>query len=498
MRRTIRILFPILIVIGIATYIIRQLFFPTPICYINERPTSYPFTETRKIARRNMSSLFQSTGTLGTEEVQRARLGVPYILYNLETELLAKASYQKEHFREQLQGGTYINFPVFVDGALRSTIGVSYSAGKWRANAAGGNSQNIVRLQQQLSAKGIDARVDLVEWVIQPMQPYLSFGMLDYQNQLWLIPIANYEEPVPALDMSGNRMYTLDEILPILAQQAQKTSSSAFQANCIYKQRPTDVASPLPAPTRTPDLSLYRPTSITLNDIQFMSRKLPRPASYNFDELASMARTKMPKEWQVQDGVVYYDDVDDPGQLMFGKPYIHYMIDMQHMAGPEYARQSFQDDLSGGGEVSFPILVDGEVINSISLFYVDGLWQASQGTLGSYYTQSVPFHELQKRLAARAISERVDSLSFGFSTSFGLIQYQGQTMLIPINDPGGLFPELDFKSDRMYSLAEIVPLLHERAQQLIAEAERQQREATPRPALPAYPVEPTASAYPGT
>ncbi len=228
-----------------------------------------------------------SSGSLVADEVHRARLGTPYIQYDVDTLRLAKPSYEQGNFKDLLVGGTNINFPIFVDNVPRSTISVGYSEGTWRPYAAGGNPERIIQVQQLLADQGITERLDILTLIVGPDISAIDFGMLEHQGRTWLIPLRDPEQRLAELDFSGRRMYAVDEVLPLLHDLASKVVDQLHMRECIYKQRPTAPSFPTPVPTNTTDaLLLSTPTIIPLSDLAFTSRKFPKPPYYAFDELA--------------------------------------------------------------------------------------------------------------------------------------------------------------------------------------------------------------------
>ena len=74
--------------------------------------------------------------------------------------------------------------------------------------------------------------------------------MVEYKEQLWLIPLSDYWKYFPTLDMSGTHMYTLDEVLPLVHEQAKiwLEESDRMNMDLMLTPRPTQRPSE-PRPT---------------------------------------------------------------------------------------------------------------------------------------------------------------------------------------------------------------------------------------------------------
>ncbi|GAB4121661.1 MAG: hypothetical protein Fur005_34830 [Roseiflexaceae bacterium] len=157
-------------------------------------------------------------------------------------------------------------------------------------------------------------------------------------------------------------------------------------------------------------------------------------------------------------------------------------------ADPAYQRASFQDLLDGGANIEFPILVDGEPRSNISVGYREKQWLVVG--YGGYWPGFIV--SLQEHLAAAGIHDRVDLVVFGVSwATFGMIEHDGQTMVIPLHDAYGMFSTLDFQSNRMYRLDEILTVIHEQAKIVADQSKKQDRRM--REELTRMPPQPTMS-----
>ena len=242
-------------------------------------------------------------------------------------------------------------------------------------------------------------------------------------------------------------------------------------------------------------------------------QKMPKPPSYPFDEARKIAEENLPKFMRsmAQQYERYgLKDAEEAQRAMLGVPYIGYSFDFLELANGDLLEGALRSHLDGGTDILFPVLIDDQVHAVMSVAYRKGQWQ--DGVWSSYAPTMIV--ALQERLIAKGITEHVDQVNFGtVQTIFGMIDYKGQTMLIPLQDEGKYFPELDFSGDRMYTLDEVLPLVRVQAQRAVEDIERQNREmllrmptqgpspipgptATPVPVYPAPVLEPTAIAVP--
>ncbi len=203
---------------------------------------------------------------------------------------------------------------------------------------------------------------------------------------------------------------------------------------------------------------------------------MPKPPSYPFDEARKIAEANLPKFMQ-SIGMNYatygFKSVDGLSRATLGIPYVGYSFDLLNVPESASLKGDIRDYLDGGVQITFPVLVDNEMHASMEVEFRDGKWQ--DGPWSSYTPKMIV--GLQERLVAKGITERLDQVNFGFvQTIFGMIDYNGQTMLIPLQDAGNYFPELDFSSDRMYTLDEVLPLVRVQAQHMVEEIDRQNQE----------------------
>ncbi len=226
--------------------------------------------------------------------------------------------------------------------------------------------------------------------------------------------------------------------------------------------------------------------------------KVPRPATYSFDEAQQIAEENLPKFMQSigsQSQDYGFKNNEETTHATLGKPYIMYSFDLLESADHTTLQGDIRDHLDGGTAIGFPVLVDGEPRSLMSVEYRDGVWQ--NGTWTSYWPGLGIIVQMQNRLASQGITERVDMLGFGFGWSmFGLIDHNGQTMLIPLQDTGKYFPELDFSGDHLYTLDEVLPLVQVQAKLAVEEIDRQNRDMLSRMPTQAPSLEPTNTTAP--
>lgn len=224
------------------------------------KPPSYPFAEAEKMAYEKLPLWLESIqntnscvdfGFKNCEETQHATLGTPYIIYSFNIQDMTKRLSMQGNIRDQLDGGVDIVFPVLFDGEARSVILVAYKNDTWAVGSYGGfQPTRIVGLQQRLQAQGIQERVDVVGF------SDAVFGLLDYKRQTILIPLEDRKNIFPELDWSGNHMYQLAEIVPLVHVQAQKMMSE-YERNIReseernrnrtpFVRQPTRVVEPAP------------------------------------------------------------------------------------------------------------------------------------------------------------------------------------------------------------------------------------------------------------
>lgn len=103
------------------------------------KPPSYPFEEAEKIAQTNLPRYiaavgadYATSGFKSQEELKRATLGKPYISYGFDLRFMADTNYRIADFRDALDGGVNIEFPILVDDLPRSNISVAYRDGVWQ------------------------------------------------------------------------------------------------------------------------------------------------------------------------------------------------------------------------------------------------------------------------------------------------------------------------------------------------------------------------------
>ena len=266
MKRILYLLIPVLGVLAILTFMFLQSPRTVATRHTHPKPPSYPFEEAEKIAQANLPRFIESVGSnyagfgfMSEDELKRATLGRPYLIYSFDARLMADKQYRRADFRDSLEGGTTIEFPVLVDDQPRSNMTVVYNDGSWQDGSWGGyRPDGIVAAQRWLASQGIDERVDLVSFGLA----WTAFGMLEYKGQLLLIPFHDNAELFPSLDMSSMRFYTLDEVLPLVHEQAKIWLEESEKMNMDLMQTPRPTQHPseprptfpteLPTPTQGP------------------------------------------------------------------------------------------------------------------------------------------------------------------------------------------------------------------------------------------------------
>lgn len=259
MKRIIYLLIPVLSVLAILTFMFLQSPRTVATRHTHPKPPSYPFEEAEKIAQANLPRFIESVGSnyagfgfMSEDELKRATLGKPYLIYSFDARLMADSNYRRADFRDSLDGGTTIEFPVLVDDQPRSNMTVVYRDGSWQDGSWGGyRPDGIVAAQRWLASQGIDERVDLVSFGLA----WTAFGMVEYKGQLWLIPFHDNAEFFPSLDMSTMRFYALDEVLPLVHEQAKIWVEESDRMNMDLMLTPRPTQRPREAlPTLLPNL----------------------------------------------------------------------------------------------------------------------------------------------------------------------------------------------------------------------------------------------------
>jgi hypothetical protein len=201
--------------------------------------------------------------------------------------------------------------------------------------------------------------------------------------------------------------------------------------------------------------------------------RLPLPPSYPFEEAEKLAQAELAL-WVPSLQISYQDygfkSEDETKRATLGKPYISYGFDIQAMADQNYRSQPFRATLEGGVNIEFPVLVDGEPRTTLTIGYRNQRWQSTSN--GGYWPGRIV--GLQERLAKQGITGRVDLIAFGIGWSeFGLVEHDGQTFLILLQDVGGHFQSLDLTGDRMYPLDEVLPIIHAESKVLVDQFAKQ-------------------------
>ena len=173
MKRILYLLIPALALIVILGFMLTQSSGIVATRHTHPKPPSYPFEEAEKIAQANLPRFTASVGYdyvgfgfKSEDELKRATLGKPYLSYGFDARLMADKQYRRADFRDSLDGGTTIEFPVLVDNEPRSNITVDYRDGVWQ----GGDGAAIGRMGLWLPNAGSQARA-------------LMYGLICYHSQ---------------------------------------------------------------------------------------------------------------------------------------------------------------------------------------------------------------------------------------------------------------------------------------------------------------------------
>ncbi len=272
MKRVLRILIPIVVITLVIGFVVVRITQTTASHQKMPKPATYPFDDARKLAEERLPSLSHligidaaGSGLTNPDVSQRVTLGMPFIDYHFDLDAMAASATVQSDIRNQLDGGVNIDFPVLVDGKPNTILTIGYRNQNWAFVGLGGYSPaQLVALQERLETQGIMGRVDLL--VFGP--GWSMFAMVDDKGQTFLIPLEDSAKYFPELDFSGDQMYALSEVLPLVHVQAQRVVEDSDRQNRdmlsrMPTQGPTSISEPTATPEPTYPAPVLEPTVIT-------------------------------------------------------------------------------------------------------------------------------------------------------------------------------------------------------------------------------------------